>query len=58
VIFPPTPGFYQRPATLEELVDQTVVRMLDQFDIHLETGSRWGEKSARKIALHARRSQR
>lgn len=46
IICPPTPGFYHRPETLEDLVDHTVIRMLDQFDLHLAAGSRWGETFA------------
>jgi 4-hydroxy-3-polyprenylbenzoate decarboxylase len=46
VIFPPTPGFYTRPGTLEDLIDHTVTRILDQFAIHLDAGGRWGETFA------------
>jgi 4-hydroxy-3-polyprenylbenzoate decarboxylase len=46
VIFPPLPAFYNNPATLDDAVDHTVSRMLDQFGI--ETGApRWtGEMNA------------
>jgi flavin prenyltransferase len=40
VICPPVPAFYQRPATLDDLIDHTVMRILDQFGIHLDS-SRW-----------------
>ena len=43
VICPPMPAFYQRPETLEDIVNQTVVRILDQFGIHLALPGRWGE---------------
>jgi 4-hydroxy-3-polyprenylbenzoate decarboxylase len=43
VIFPPVPAFYNRPKTLLDIVDQSCMRMLDQFDIHVETAPRWGE---------------
>lgn len=33
VIFPPLPGFYHRPKTIEQMVDHTVGRALDLFDI-------------------------
>jgi len=33
VIFPPVPAFYQRPATLEEMVDHTVARALQRLGI-------------------------
>jgi flavin prenyltransferase len=44
VIFPPVPAFYNRPATLQDIVDQSCMRMLDQLEIHLETAPRWGEE--------------
>ena len=44
VIFPPVPAFYNRPRTLQDIVDQSCMRMLDQFDIHVETAPRWGEQ--------------
>jgi len=40
VICPPVPAFYQRPATLDDVIDHTVMRILDQFGIHLDA-SRW-----------------
>jgi 4-hydroxy-3-polyprenylbenzoate decarboxylase len=43
IIFPPMPGFYQRPETIDDIVNQTVVRILDQFGVHLESPGRWGE---------------
>lgn len=33
IIFPPLPAFYHRPASIEEMVDHTVARVLDLFDI-------------------------
>ncbi len=43
VIMPPVPAFYHRPQTLQEVVDQTVNRVLDQFDIELPESlfTRW-----------------
>ena len=43
VICPPMPGFYQRPETIEDIVKQTVVRILDQFGVHMDSPGRWGE---------------
>ncbi|MFT0532756.1 UbiX family flavin prenyltransferase [Castellaniella hirudinis] len=40
VIFPPLPAFYMRPASLDEMIDHTVIRVLDLFDIHAP-GPRW-----------------
>ncbi len=44
VIFPPVPAFYNRPVTLQDIVDQSCMRMLDQFQIHIESAPRWGEE--------------
>ncbi len=41
IIFPPTPAFYNLPATVDDIVDQTVLRILDQFDIELPSATRW-----------------
>jgi 4-hydroxy-3-polyprenylbenzoate decarboxylase len=50
VICPPMPGFYQRPENMDDLVNHSVVRMLDQFGIHLETTGRWGQAMALGLA--------
>jgi flavin prenyltransferase len=41
VIFPPVPAFYNHPQTIDDIVKQTVMRVLDQFDLHLELSNRW-----------------
>jgi len=41
VISPPVPAFYSRPATIDDMVNYTVVRLLDQFGIHVDA-ARWG----------------
>ncbi|MGL4600414.1 MAG: UbiX family flavin prenyltransferase [Plesiomonas sp.] len=43
VIMPPVPAFYHQPQTIQDLVDQTVNRVLDQFDIRLPVDlfTRW-----------------
>jgi len=41
VILPPVPAFYNRPQSIDEVVDQTVMRILDQFEIHLDLTRRW-----------------
>ena len=46
VICPPMPGFYQRPDTIDDLVTHSVVRLLDQFGLHLDGPGRWGEELA------------
>jgi 4-hydroxy-3-polyprenylbenzoate decarboxylase len=41
VILPPVPGTYARPKTIEDVVDHTVGKVLDQFDIPHELFARW-----------------
>ncbi len=41
IIMPPMPAFYPRPKTIEEIVDQTVGRCLDLFDIDSGLVKRW-----------------
>ncbi len=43
IIAPPVPAFYIRPGTIEELVDHTIGRVLDLFDIEMPGMQRWGE---------------
>lgn len=43
VISPPVPAFYTRPATIDEMITQTVARSLDLFDIDGIDLKRWGE---------------
>jgi 4-hydroxy-3-polyprenylbenzoate decarboxylase len=43
IIAPPVPAFYSRPGTLEDMVDHTVGRILDLFDIDTDVTQRWGE---------------
>jgi flavin prenyltransferase len=43
VIAPPVPAFYTKPATIAEMIDQTLGRVLDLFDLDSGTVRRWGE---------------
>jgi len=43
VILPPVPGFYTKPKTIDDLVDHTVGKCLDQFDIEHNLYKRWGD---------------
>jgi len=43
VIAPPLPAFYAKPATIAEMVDQSVGRALDLFDLSWRPVKRWGE---------------
>jgi 4-hydroxy-3-polyprenylbenzoate decarboxylase len=41
IIYPPLPGFYQRPQTIAEMVDHTVGRVIDLFAIPHALTPRW-----------------
>lgn len=41
VIAPPVPAFYTQPKELGDIVEQTVVRLLDQLGIHEDVPTRW-----------------
>ena len=41
IILPPMPAFYINPRTLDEVIDHTVSRMLDQFRIEVPGAHRW-----------------
>lgn len=43
VIVPPVPAFYANPRTLEDIIDHTIGRVLDLFDIDAGLVRRWGE---------------
>lgn len=43
VIMPASPGFYQRPRNVDDLVDFVVARILDQLGLPQQLLPRWGE---------------
>jgi 4-hydroxy-3-polyprenylbenzoate decarboxylase len=43
IILPPVPGFYALPESVADIVDQSVGRALDLFDIETDLVRRWGE---------------
>ena len=55
IVAPPVPAFYTRPQTIEDIVDQTVGRVLDLFDLEAGTFPRWGETIA--LTTSGRRMQ-
>jgi flavin prenyltransferase len=53
-IVPPMPAFYNHPATVGDIVDHVVTRVLDQFDIESPTAQRWnGVPNAKATNLKA-----
>jgi 4-hydroxy-3-polyprenylbenzoate decarboxylase len=41
IVFPPVPAFYHKPETVQDLVDYTIGRVLDLFDIEHDLLPRW-----------------
>jgi 4-hydroxy-3-polyprenylbenzoate decarboxylase len=41
IVAPPVPAFYNRPKTLDDIVDHTVGRLLDLFDLDTGKVKRW-----------------
>lgn len=41
VILPPVPAFYNHPQSLDDMVNHIAMRVVDQFDIHLDVMNRW-----------------
>jgi len=58
IIAPPVPAFYAQPATLEDMVDHTLGRILDLFDLEAPALRRWGEASASGEKLRPLRRQK
>jgi 4-hydroxy-3-polyprenylbenzoate decarboxylase len=50
IVYPPVPAFYARPESLEQMVDHTLGRILDLFDIETTAVSRWGGLNSIKNA--------
>ena len=41
VILPPMPAFYNNPQNLDDMINHITMRVIDQFDIHLDVMNRW-----------------
>lgn len=40
-ILPPVPAFYNNPQNLDDMINHITMRVIDQFDIHLDVMNRW-----------------
>lgn len=45
IVMPPVPAFYTLPRTLDDVIDHTVQRALDQFDLAPPETTRWDDHS-------------
>jgi 3-polyprenyl-4-hydroxybenzoate decarboxylase len=52
IVMPPVPAFYLKPHSIEDIVDHTVSRVLDQFDVPHRISSRWRGAVAEAEARH------
>lgn len=43
VIIPASPGFYQKPASIEDMIDFVVARIMDQLGLEQKLLPKWGE---------------
>ncbi|WP_411281412.1 UbiX family flavin prenyltransferase [Gemmatimonas sp.] len=43
-VIPAAPGFYHKPASIDDLVDFIVARVLDHLDVEHTLGTRWGRE--------------
>jgi len=57
IVFPPVPAFYNRPQSVADIVDHSVMRCLDLIDIECEAAPRWGETSRALLAASTRTTQ-
>jgi 4-hydroxy-3-polyprenylbenzoate decarboxylase len=46
VILPANPGFYHHPASVQDLVDFVVARILDHLGVPHQLMARWGKPEA------------
>ncbi len=49
VLVPPLPAFYHRPKTLDDVINQSVNKVLDQFGIECELFKRWTGNEEREL---------
>ncbi|KVC20908.1 UbiX family flavin prenyltransferase [Burkholderia pseudomultivorans] len=52
IVAPPVPAFYARPASLDQMIDHTLGRVLDLFDLDSRTVHRWKEHASQPNLLN------
>jgi flavin prenyltransferase len=50
IVFPPVPAFYDRPTTVDDIVNHTIGRVLDLFDLDSGLIHRWGDPTLHGLA--------
>nr|PZM92985.1 MAG: 3-octaprenyl-4-hydroxybenzoate carboxy-lyase [Pseudomonadota bacterium] len=56
VVMPAAPSFYTHPASIEDLLDTVVARILDHLGLENDLMQRWGSAPARLRAIEGERS--
>jgi 4-hydroxy-3-polyprenylbenzoate decarboxylase len=54
IVMPPVPAFYAKPQTIDDIVNHTVGRALDLFDIDCKLVKRWGEPDSESDGTQSR----
>ena len=54
VIFPPVPAFYNQPKSVDDIIDHTVGRVLDLFEVNHDNIARWQGMRAPAVRTAAR----
>ena len=54
VVLPPVPAFYHRPRTIQDVIDQTIGKVLDILDIEHNLFPRWSGQPVRKVSRQSR----
>ncbi len=57
IIMPPVPAFYHVPKTIDDIIDQTVGKVLDLFSIDGKLFKRWGTKDGMKLVRERGKKQ-
>lgn len=52
IFYPPTPAFYNKPKTLNDVIHHTIGRLLDQFGIEIENMKRWKADQYRERSVY------
>jgi 4-hydroxy-3-polyprenylbenzoate decarboxylase len=51
IIMPPVPAFYHMPKTIEDIIDQSVGKVLDLFGIDASLFKRWGSSPKEEMKI-------
>lgn len=58
LILPPLPAFYHNPRTIEDLIDQSIGKLFDYFELEHNLFRRWGENGSDADAQRSPRRER